>query len=397
MWSRAIIFFSLSAVFYHAHATSIVIGDDFRPKRGSLLEQNVNFWKKIYGEINSSEGLVHDTKYTNIIYSRVKLEGGRKQQNRQIKEAKENARILIRKLSKLAPGEAALLNPEEKSVYDAFSGIDDPLKFESALNYKRLRFQLGQKDKFEEGWRHAGRYLSRMEKVFKDAGMPVELTRLPYVESSFNLKARSKVGASGIWQFMRTTGKQFLKVTPDLDERNDPMRATEAAAKLLKLNYDSLGNWPLAVTAYNHGRASLLRAVKRLGTDSLEEMILKYKTRSFGFASSQFYSCLLAALQTEEQLNKVYGLAGKDKTLEFFEVELKKPIYLKNLFKLFKFPLDEIDELNPALSNIFIQSKRELPSKYRLRLPYSGLPRAISDEARVRIVESGLRQLAKHP
>ncbi len=380
-----------------AHATSLEITSLFKTPSQGLIANNVQFWKKIYGEISSSEGLIHDTKYIQIIYARISVSPTPRVQRRQVKEAKERARVLIRKLSKITPKEAEFLPEDEKAVYRAFAEIDDPLKFESALNYKRLRFQLGQKDQFLDGWRHAGRYLSRMEKVFKEENMPLELTRLPYVESSFNLKARSKVGASGIWQFMKSTGKQFLKVQPDLDERNDPIRATEAAAKLLKLNYESLGNWPLAVTAYNHGRSSLVRAVRKVGSDSLEDLVLRYKARSFGFASTQFYSCLLAALETEQRLNAMFGIQNKDKALDFFEVKLERPLYLKTLDKLFQFDRNEIDDLNPALANIYIRSGKPIPAKYRLRLPYQGLPKAISDEARVRIVESGLRQLAKHP
>jgi len=380
-----------------ASGTALQVSAQFKAPAQGILANNVVFWKKIYGEVDSTEGLIHDTKYTQIVYARLKVEKSRSRQKAQIQAAKELARILIRKLRKITPTEAEILPEQERAIYKAFSEIDDPLKFESALNYKRIRFQLGQRDKFEEGWRHAGRYLTAMEKIFKQNGMPSELTRLPYVESSFNLKARSKVGASGIWQFMKSTGKQFLKVTPDLDERNDPIRATEAAAKLLRLNYESLGNWPLAVTAYNHGRSSLVRAVHRVGSNDLEELIKHYKVRSFGFASTQFYSCLLAALATEEELNRTLGIENKDKPLEYFEVELASPLYFKSLDKLFQFPRVAVMDLNPALNPVHFRSGKPLPKQYRLRLPYEGLPRAISDEARIRIVESGLRQLAKHP
>ena len=110
--------------------------------------------------------------------------------------------------------------------------VAEPNKYLNAAHYRRLRSQLGQKDRFLEGYIASGRYLPTMEKIFAAEGLPWELTRLPFVESSFNLAARSKVGASGIWQFMRSTGRLYLKIRGELDERNDPIRATEAVIDL---------------------------------------------------------------------------------------------------------------------------------------------------------------------
>ena len=83
---------------------------------------------------------------------------------------------------------------------------------------------------------------------------------LPHVESSFNAAAYSKVGAAGLWQFMRSTGRRYMRVDDAVDERLDPYRSTEAAAQLLAYNYRVLGSWPLALTAYNHGAAGMRRA-----------------------------------------------------------------------------------------------------------------------------------------
>src|ERR1700710_2447178 len=92
-----------------------------------------------------------------------------------------------------------------------------------------------------------------MEEEFRRLGLPTELTRLPFVESSFNVNARSRVGASGVWQFMRRTAKPYMKVNKDVDERNDPIKSTLASSRVLKQNYMMLDSWPLALTGYNHG------------------------------------------------------------------------------------------------------------------------------------------------
>ena len=110
----------------------------------------------------------------------------------------------------------------------------------------------------------SGQYMIFLKKIFKKYDLPEELIVLPHVESSFNYKAYSSAGAAGIWQFTRGTGKQYLKISYEVDERLDPILSTEAAAKLLKRNYEVLGSWPLAITAYNHGAYGMKRAVKKL-------------------------------------------------------------------------------------------------------------------------------------
>ena len=123
----------------------------------------------------------------------------------------------------------------------------------------RLRTQRGVKEQFLAGLQIAGRYLPEMKRIFREAGLPTDLTYLALVESSFNLRARSPMGAAGIWQFMPETGKKFLRIDDAVDERLDLIASTRAAARLLKQNYQILGSWPLAVTAYNHGTEGMLR------------------------------------------------------------------------------------------------------------------------------------------
>ena len=98
-------------------------------------------------------------------------------------------------------------------------------------------------------------------------GIPEEIAWLPMVESTFNVEARSKVGAAGVWQFMPGTGRQYMRVDATVDERLDPIIAARGAARLLRHNYQGLRSWPLALTAYNHGYYGMQRAVRQLGTN----------------------------------------------------------------------------------------------------------------------------------
>src|SRR5690606_13621005 len=155
-----------------------------------------------------------------------------------------------------------------------------------------------------------------MARIFREYQMPVELTRLPLVESSFNFKARSKAGASGIWQFMPATGRAFLRIDASVDERNEPIRATEAAARMLRKNYNMLGNWPLAVMAYNHGAYGLRRLVNKFKTNNLVEL-LDVRRGRFGFASASFYASFLAALEAEKRADHFFGKVFRAQPLEY--------------------------------------------------------------------------------
>ncbi len=346
------------------------------------FRRQVEFWKRIYGEYGTNQSLIHDARQIDVIYEVVGFEPGESNRAyfRRVRTLKDKWRKVLlsvhRKNQALVSGELTpdlpSLTEDERHVVRLFDQVNEPNKYLNASHRRRLRSQLGQKNRFLEGVVASGRYLPAMERIFAAAGLPRELTRLPFVESSFNLKARSKVGASGIWQFMRSTGRLYLKIRPDLDERNDPIRATEAAARLLKTNFEALGNWPLAVTAYNHGRMGLMRATRQVGSNRLEELIVGYRARTFGFASQNFFTCLVAAIEVEREAERYFGPVTRDAPLQFFEVELTRPIRTRDLVWYFEWDsptLAQIRELNPALSHGHWKSHQRLPKGYVLRLP----------------------------
>ncbi len=161
----------------------------------------------------------------------------------------------------------------------------------------RVRSQRGAKELFLSGLKMSGRYVVQMRNIFRAEGLPPDLAYLPLVESSFNVRARSSVGAAGMWQFMPDTGKKFLRIDNAVDERMDPMVSTRAAARLLKENYKLFGNWPLAITAYNHGTEGIFRGISATGSPNLADLIRRYQSPTFGFASKNFYTEFLAAAQ----------------------------------------------------------------------------------------------------
>jgi hypothetical protein len=135
--------------------------------------------------------------------------------------------------------------------------------------------------------------------------VPAEVALLPLVESSYE-NARSVKAAVGVWQFTRATSKGYLLVSRRVDERLDPVKSARAAAKLLKSHYDVLGSWPLAITAYNHGRGGMLRAKAEHGAD-LPTIIDEYRSPLFGYASMNFYTEFLAAIDVYERREDYFG------------------------------------------------------------------------------------------
>src|SRR5207245_1828647 len=118
--------------------------------------------------------------------------------------------------------------------------------------------------------------------------------------------------ALGVWQFTRGTGRMYLNINKKTDDRLDPMKSTHAAAKLLHDNYRALGSWPLAITAYNHGRAGMMRAKSEVG-DDLTKIISDYRGPVFGYASMNFYTEFLAAVDVYNNYEQYFGTLVLDK------------------------------------------------------------------------------------
>lgn len=326
------------------------------------LKKRAEFWVQIYSFYGTHEGVIHDAQYPYIIFQKVDYNP------KKIETSKKYYRTLLANIhSKLAKGLS--LNAEENSIAAKYKDVHAPLKFYHAANAKRIRFQLGQKDRFLQGLYYSGRYLHMMETIFKDRGLPVELSRLPFVESSFNLSARSKVGASGIWQFMPYTGKLFMQINATVDERNDPLRASEAAATLLQQNYESLRHWPLAVTAYNHGREGMMRAVRTVKSTMLEDIIENYKSKSFGFASSNFFAELVAAIEVEKNADRYFSKVERDVPPEFIETILTDYVRIQDLCTYLEIPFETLKELNPGFTHEVLTGQLYVPAGYSLRIP----------------------------
>jgi len=191
------------------------------------------------------------------------------------------------------------------------------------------------------------------------------------VESSFNVRARSSVGAVGMWQFMPDTGKKFLRIDDAVDERKDPLASTRAAARLLKENRKLLGNWPLAITAYNHGTEGIFRAIGAVGSQKLEDLIRNYQSPTFGFASKNFYAEFLAAVEIAKNSEAYFPFFRSLRPIPFHEVPINRAVQVQSVLKPAAISQNDFFDWNPALN----PAAKVLPAGYRVKV----LPQKVDD------------------
>lgn len=332
-----------------------------------ILKDNVAFWKKIYTEVSLKDGLLHDRDHPLIIYKKITIGNLRGSRRRAVLRKHMNqirqSLYIINKYIK----SPSRWGDKERKIYGMFK-VNGALKdLRTARN--RLRFQQGQKERFKEGLERSGAYLIYIRSVFAQYGIPQRIIYLPHVESSFNPKAYSRVGAAGMWQFMRRTGRLFMKIDYKIDERKDPYLSTVAAAKLLKHNYEAVKSWPLAITAYNHGLQSIQRAVRQTRTRDLGVIIQKYKNRRFRFASKNFYSCFLAASEIGANPEKYFTDINYHFPLKYNEIELTGYIRPDVLSKHLGISLEDLKRLNPSLRSTIFSRRLTIPRGFKLRIP----------------------------
>ncbi|MBN1379217.1 MAG: LysM peptidoglycan-binding domain-containing protein [Gammaproteobacteria bacterium] len=361
----------LAALMVHA-------GEESFPKPKEI-EADITFWKKVYTEISTSQGYIHDDKNLNVIYEIVELgdEIDRRDRNRLVDARKKHYRNILLQLARNSRQD---LDEEAARVLALWP--EKPSSKEFRASAKRLRFQLGQSDKFKAGLTRSGRWIPHIRRTMHREGLPLELAALPHVESSFNPSAYSFIGAAGMWQFTRSTGRRFMRVDHVVDERLDPFISSEAAAKLLKHNYSITGTWPLAITAYNHGASGMRRAIAQTGGTDIVKVLREYRSRTFQFASRNFYVAFLAAVEVHKDAELYFGALERDSPDYSQTVEVPTYIQAGVLAKNLGVELDVLKKMNPALRPIVWSGEKHIPKGFALRVP-----KISASEAASRIAE----------
>ncbi len=341
------------------------------------LQPDVDFWISIFTEYDSSEGVLHDSRNLAVVYERIDIPASLsgRERRRRIDARREHYRDVLGRLA--AAADRARLSEEDRGVLALW-----PENVSAAVLRRAagdIRFQQGLADRFHEGLVRAGHYRAFVNAEFAKLGIPTGLAALPHVESSYNPEARSHVGASGIWQFTRGTGQRYLQVDHILDERNDPFVATVAAGKLLAYNYSITGNWPMAITAYNHGLAGVRRAMREFGDTAYVDILRRYDGRAFGFASRNFYVAFLAALEIDTNVERYFPGLVPAAPIDYEIVPLDAYVPIGDLLDALGVDRDLVARHNRALQPSIWQGSKYLPPDYELRVPAGALQAPLAE------------------
>ncbi len=290
------------------------------------FKNSVTFWAQIYTQFTSRQVLIHDKNNLSIVYDALSFEElhqskelNRYQVARKQSQITRNAvkelRGLLKEIGRKSKGlskKAQNLKTHLKSI-----GVSIPRKSRSRKRKfdnlaSNLRVQTGQQDKIFQGILNAYPFEDFLFEKFDYFELPRELLAISFVESSFNLRATSRVGASGVWQIMPFISKSLLPEGTNKRPRRNVLLASLGAFHLLAQNYRILDRWDLAVTAYNSGTKHLLRAKRKFKKKniSLSYILKNYKTRHLGFASKNFYAEFLALVYILAYKEKMFPLEG---------------------------------------------------------------------------------------
>jgi membrane-bound lytic murein transglycosylase D len=366
-----------TTVLDHPAAAPIAVPSDFDAvfPRPAILQPNIAFWTDAFGKLSEYQSVIHSERDAARVYLvldfrddvvRLGPAGARRLQQKTEKAVKRELDQHLRRVHALR-NKPEQLSPIERRVYDLFADGSDPERYRKAVG--TFRAQRGLKEKTERALRVSGQYLPKMESIFAAEGLPVQLTRLPLVESSFNVDAYSKVGAAGMWQFIPSSARLYMRLDEAVDDRRDPWTSTQAAARHLKEDYEMLGSWPLAVTAYNHGRGGLAAGLRKIKGDSLEDLLADWNGKRFGFASRNFYAEFLAAVDVERDYRLHFGEIERHAPIEFDVVQIQHYVPYATLRECAGLSETEFRTLNPGYHPEVLDGRLYVPPQTSIRVP----------------------------
>jgi len=264
------------------------------------LQPAVDFWRKTYTVWHRSEVAFHDDRYMDVIYEVMVLpgyvaEGLTSDQKELVSQRRDYWKVQLAALeNKLRYHQP--LNANDTQLISKLQSTGRPINSILTGGSERLRSQRGTRERFKRGLEVSGRYDSQFRKIFREAGLPEDLAYLPHVESSFQPAAKSSAGAIGMWQFTKAAAKIFMPGGNKVDQRLNSFASAYGAAQYLSYAYSKLGDWPAAVTSYNHGIGGMKRAQSQAGRD-FAGIVATYDGPAFGFASRNYYAQFLAACE----------------------------------------------------------------------------------------------------
>lgn len=339
------------------------------------LEPKVQFWKQVFGSYSQLQTVVHSSelpwKVLRVVdhrgqaatMSEIQFDNYRRQADKQAREDME--RLIASVHAKRNAPQS--MNAEERRIFEMFKDQRGDDRF--ARLRGTIRTQRGIKERTEHALQISERYLPYMEQIFAGYGLPKQLTRLPIVESSFNVEAYSRSHAAGVWQFIPTSAKIYMRLDEVVDDRRDPWTSTDAAARHLRDDYALLQDWPLAVTAYNHGRNGIARGLKAINGKTLVDLIERGNHPRWGFAGKNYYAEFLAAVELEREWRARADRPRGLDPVEFEVVETRHYVPYDTLKRLAGGDDALFRKLNPAYRPEVIDGKLYVPPGHLIRVP----------------------------
>ncbi len=332
--------------------------------------------------------LVALTKTESGTYQLQDLEEARKYDSLWLKELYNNADLFSDMLLEIQNG------PDQDSIFEVdlptdtlkarLARMDEKTPFKVTYNASLesviKSFLTRRRDLMQRMMTASQFYFPLFEQELDNQNIPLEIKYLAIVESALNPKARSRVGAKGLWQFMYATGKMYgLDVSSYVDERHDPIMATKAASKYLSKLYEIFGDWDLALAAYNSGPGNVNKAIRRSGGYENYWNIRPFLPRE----TAGYLPAFLATMYIFEYAEE-HGLQYKKAERPYFDtdtVHVKNLITFDQISKLVNISTEELEMLNPAYKlNIIPKVEGK---DYALRLPTSKIGQFVSNEEEI--------------
>lgn len=345
----------------------------------------VSFWVEVFSRWDNDTAVFHDKENPHRVFATLKRKDGcRNSRKADIisRERKSLKKSLESLASRIDKGKS--LSSSQRKLHTLFTG-ESTGEIRSAAN--RIRCQSGNKNRMREALSQFRLYRPTILDALESQNLTPELQYLPFVESAFNPKALSHVGAAGLWQIMPATGRTLGLVVDDrIDQRYDPDFATYAAAAYFRNSVNVLSEAafdkgstveakdlnPFVITSYNYGVRGMERAIAQVGLD-YERLLVEYKSPSFQTAVKNFYASFLAARHVAKNADTFFGEIeqGKSKRIHSFNtITLKRSTSVKRLSKSLKVDIDILKKLNPSFKKVLWKHKALIPKGHPVRVSY---------------------------
>jgi len=346
------------------------------------LQRRIDFWVQVFREWSLEDRIFHDSRKPERIYSVINSEDpcSRKRPKGKVKSEYKRIKLHLKSMADALKNGASPESLRSRPLARLFDTLEEEDLREAADS---VRCQSGNRERFEKALEQFERYQPFILATLRQNGLPEDIQYLPFVESAFNPRAYSHVGAAGLWQIMPRTGRSLgLQVGRAVDERLEPELATMAAASYFvdsieKLTTSAVAKGtstnpqdmnPFVITSYNYGVRGMQRGIEQVGTDYMR-LLAEYKSNSFRTAVRNFYASYLAARYVAQNKHRYFpnvkGVAKPQSTT----TRLKKAAMFKQLNKAFGVDKETLRELNPSLTYRVWKGALPFPRGYELHLP----------------------------